>query len=106
MPWQCTSFNHFFKYIHFFKEMINVSISGSVVDIYTCLHPQVFLHLHTGNCDFNVGFGVISKTGHAKGDFLLQYAGEKLPKQEGEKRMEKSGENKIFFYKHQGKELW
>lgn len=74
------------------------------------MNPKVFFAyiqcFHTGACDFNVGFGVISTTSHASGDFLLQYAGETLKGQDGEERLKTSTENKIFFYKYNGKELW
>ena len=53
-----------------------------------------------------VGIGVFSTTHHTRGDFLLQYAGEKLQKKEGEERLRKSCENKIFFYSYQGKDFW
>jgi hypothetical protein len=49
---------------------------------------------------------VFSATNFTKGDFLLQYAGEKLLRMEGEERMRKSSENKIFFYNYQGKDFW
>ncbi|XP_065938459.1 N-lysine methyltransferase KMT5A-A-like [Magallana gigas] len=51
------------------------------------------------------GFGVISTTVHASGDFLLQYAGETLNGQDGEERLKRTTENKIFFYRYKGKEL-
>ncbi|XP_052695823.1 uncharacterized protein LOC128174270 [Crassostrea angulata] len=52
------------------------------------------------------GFGVFSVAEHAKGDFLLQYAGEKITKNEATERMKKSTENKFFFYCYKGQDLW
>ncbi|XP_065932664.1 uncharacterized protein [Magallana gigas] len=51
------------------------------------------------------GFGVFSVAEHAKGDFLLQYAGEKITKNEATERMKKSTENKFFFYCYKGQDL-
>lgn len=52
------------------------------------------------------GYGVFSKVEFGKGDFLLQYCGEKLSANEGSSRLRKSkSENKIFFYTFKGEQL-
>lgn len=54
-----------------------------------------------------VGFGVVATKHHEKGDFLLEYVGERIDKEEAEKRERRFPENKIFevFKRNGQKEL-
>ncbi|XP_062576278.1 uncharacterized protein LOC134238182 [Saccostrea cucullata] len=51
------------------------------------------------------GFGVFSTTRHCRGDFLLQYVGERMLRSDALERIDTSYENKMFFYKYDGKEF-
>ena len=76
-------------------------------------HSKVAASTETGHflircivlCLF-AGFGVFVKQEHFKGDFLLEYVGERLSEEEGERRERKYPENKMYYYTHNGKKLW
>ena len=53
-----------------------------------------------------VGFGVFAKSSIRKGDFLLQYSGEKITSEEAALRQKKTAENKMFFYVFHEKTWW
>ena len=64
------------------------------------------MYLQYSFFSLDLGFGVFSTTTHSAGNFLLQYAGEKIPASEAEIRMKKGSENKMFFYSNKGKDYW
>ena len=53
-----------------------------------------------------VGFGVFTTEVFKKGDFLLEYVGERLSVSEAEEREKKYPENKLFFFNHKGRQQW
>ena len=58
---------------------------------------------------FFVGMGVFASRKFLKNDFLLHYAGELVEKEEGEEREMLYGDaprSYIYFFSHNGKELW
>ena len=70
---------------------------------------QVSNHWHWATCFscFHIsGYGVFSIQQFEAGDFLLQYVGEKISVEEAERRQKRGAENKMFFYKYNGKEHW
>jgi len=52
------------------------------------------------------GFGVVATRDYQKGDFLLEYVGEQITQEEGERRQRKYAGNKMFFFSFKGKKLW
>ncbi|XP_060575813.1 N-lysine methyltransferase KMT5A-like isoform X2 [Ruditapes philippinarum] len=55
------------------------------------------------NCLLISGFGVFSKTPFEKGDFLLEYAGERISIEEAEVRERKNPANMMFYFSYNGK---
>lgn len=54
-----------------------------------------------------IGFGVITTTEFGKGDFLLEYVGERIPKDEADRRENlRINSNFLFGFVFNGKETW
>lgn len=54
----------------------------------------------------SLGFGVFAKEQLLRGQFLLQYVGEKISCEEAMQRERKSAENKMFIYTYKGQKYW